>query len=118
MSLFGGQKVQMYVVTKSLYEQQRDANALYHLKQRLSPTGETNLYVAFKNPEPFLTETEMSKKDRDNAVKLAKSLVIPVEQAEELILAKKLGCPLMLSQRQIWLVAAAKKAGVATEVFK
>ncbi len=116
--LFGGGKPSVYVISKSLYDQQKEMNMVYKLKQRLSPKGDETLYTTFKTSEPFLMDMPLPKKDKEGAVKLGKQLAIPPDQAEEILLAKRAGCPLALSQKQVWLAAAAEKAGVKVEIFK
>jgi len=118
MSLFGGGKASTCVMSKGLYDHQKAANDIYRLKQRLCPKGEETVYVAFKNPEPFLTEITPSDKEKKAAEKLAKQLVITVDEALDLMLAKKAGCTLMTSSKQVWLQNAAKKNGIKVDFFR
>jgi len=117
MALFGG-KGPDWVITKTLYESLKASNEMYRLKQRLCPVGDEIVYTACKTSEPFITDMPLSEKDKKSASQLAKKLTLAQNEAEELLLAKISGCPLVISSKQVWLESAAKKAGVKTETFK
>lgn len=113
--LFGGGKKDMVVITKSLYDQAK-GDALYQLKQKFGQDG-GKIYATFQTIEPFITDMPLGEKEKEEATKLARVLGISGEEAEGLFLAKKLGCKLIISSKQVWLANAANKQGVKTQVF-
>jgi hypothetical protein len=105
-------------VSKALYDDLRASNETYRLKQRLCPTGKELIYAPYSTPEPFITDMKLSEKDAKAAASMAQKLAIPPGEAEEILLARTVGGPLVITNRQVWLEAAAKKAGVKAETFK
>jgi hypothetical protein len=117
--LFGfGKREDGFVISKSLYDKKKEENEIYELERSLSPHEELNLYTAFSTPEPFITDKPLSDKDLDKAKKLEPKLTISRDQAKDLILAKSLGCPMVLSNKEVWLQKSAKKIGVRTKILK
>lgn len=116
--LFGMGKPPSYVITKSLYEQEQKANALYDLKQELSPKGQAKIYTHFKTAEPFLIDGVPGEKEKKAVQKLMAELTISKDQANEIVLAKKHGAKLAITKRQPYLIKVAKKVGVKTKVFR
>jgi len=118
-SLFGGRKTSCdYLLTKDLYDQLKAENKLYVFRERMSPKDEKSLCTIFKSSEPFLKDALLSEKDLKESEKMAKDLAILPQEASELLLAKKLGAMLIISQRQVWLESTAQKYGVRTTIFK
>lgn len=117
--LFGGSSAKCdYVVTKDLYDQLKFENRLYVMRERLSPRDEKSVCAAFQTTEPFLKDVPLLKKDLKESEKVSAKLAIVSQEAKELILAKKAGATLVITQRQLWLESAAKKAGVKSMMFK
>lgn len=117
--LFGrGKKRDNVVITRSLYELKERTNSLFDLSSKLSPKGENKIYTTFDSPEPFLTSVVLKDKDAEHSKKLMQELIISKDQADELILAKKKKCRLMITINQLWITKAAKKAGVKTKIFR
>lgn len=115
---FGKKKRKDYVITRSLYREKRDGNRLFDLKQELSPQGKNRIHTTFETPEPFLLNKPLKGGDKEEAKKLMRELTISADQADELVLAKKLKCPLLITPRQLWIEGAAKKVDVKTKVFR
>lgn len=119
MGLFGGgAKEPCCVITRTLYEQEKGSNDIYKLKGRLAEMGYKKICVPFETKDPFISDMPLAGKDKERAEKLLKTLAISPQQAEEIMLAKNLGCPLMITQSQVWLVNAAKGLQVKTTVYK
>ena len=117
-SIFGKRKRKNdFVLSRSLFDQQKGGNELYDLKQGLSPHADQRIYTTFPTSNSFLTDMPLDEKDKQKARKLSQSLTLSPDEAEELYLAKKLGCTLAITEKQIWLEKAAKKARVKTRVF-
>ena len=117
--LFGNKKKSCdYVITKSLYDQERERNDMYRLRQKLSPNGEKVICTTFVSTYPFLRDMLISKKDTKEVEKLKNELFISVDQADEVFLAKKMKCPLMITSNQLWLAKVAKQVGVKTRIFR
>jgi hypothetical protein len=107
-----------YVVSKTLYEAKKADNSLYSLERLLSPGGSAKLCTVFSCPEPFITSVLPDKKEEGRAEKLISELTVSRDQALELSLAKGLGCPIALSNKEVWLINAAKKKGIRVKVVK
>jgi malate/lactate dehydrogenase len=114
--IFGFGK-QDYVITKSLYNQQKEAHALFKLKEHFSPNDEAKIYATFKTPDSFLVDAPLSEKDKERSRLLQQKLGITADQADELVVAKNRNCILLITNRQLWLTNSAKKIGVKTKVF-
>ncbi len=106
-----------FVVSRSLYERQKGRNEIYKMKQELAPHADLKIYSAFKNPESFITDITLDRKDKEEAEKLRERFTLADEEAMDLRLAKKMGCTLAISSKQIWLQKAANKIGVKTKLF-
>ncbi len=113
----GGGKPRKASMSRGLYDQQKAANALYPVKDRIAP-GKGLIYVAFAAPEPFLTPVKLNEQELSAAAKLLYELTISEGQACELVVAKKTKTVLYISGKQAWFADAAKKAGVKTEVYR
>lgn len=117
--IFGlGKKKDCYIITKTLYEQLKDQNDIYHLKNTLCGGDDKDIYTTFPTTDPLLKDHVLEGKDKDNSKHLQQEFAITEHQADELTLAKKLGCPLLISHRQVWLINVADKVGIKTEVFR
>ncbi len=106
-----------FVVSRALFEQQKNKNEIYKLKQAFTPHADQKIYTAFRTAYPFLIDMPLDSRDQQKAKALATSLTLSMEEAADLYLAKKLGCTLAITEKQIWLEKAAKKAHVKTRVF-
>jgi|GEM_PF-2190863 len=117
-SIFGkGKGGNNFVLSRSLFNQQMGDNELYDLKQGLSPHADQRIYTTFPTSSSFLTDMLLDEKDKQKSRMLSQSLTLSLDEAEELYLAKKLGCTLAITEKQLWLENAAKKARVKTKVF-
>ena len=107
-----------YVLSKTLYGERKLDNTQYHLQQVLSPRGDVKIYTTFTTTEPFLTDMLPTEKDKGHSQKLMNMFTISNEQACELALAKRLGVPIVISDKQVWVSKAAKKLGIRVKVIK
>jgi len=107
-----------FVISKELYDQQKDENKLYAFKGKLSGGGDKILGTAFKTTESFLKDITPSDAEKVEAEKQSKDRGILPQEAAELMLAKKSGATLVLSNKQVWLDSVARKSGVKTIFFR
>mgnify|MGYP006296487709 CR=1 FL=1 len=117
--LFGlGKKADGFVISKSLYDNQKELNQIYGLERLLSPHEGTEIYASFSTTEPFITDMLPTDKEKKKSEKLQTKFAISESQADDLLLAKNLGCPLAMSDKEVWLSKAAKKLGIRIKIIK
>ncbi len=113
-ALFFRKKPKGFVLPRSLYDAKKSQNRLYSIREELK-SYDTPIYTPFKTEESFLVDAPLDENGRREAEKIRSSMSTTIDEAEALVLAKRLGAVLILDQKQLWLGRVAPKLGVKTK---